>query len=187
MGFLASLWLPILLSAVAVFVVSSIIHMVLNYHKSDFKKLPNEDGIMEALRKFSIPPGDYHMPYCSSSKDMKDPAFTEKLNKGPVGLMTILPSGQFSMGKSLVLWFVFCLIVSLFAAYIGDRAVGPGGNYLQVFRFVGCSAFMGYAFAQMQNSIWYGRRWGTTLLVMFDGLIFALVTAGIFGWLWPKM
>lgn len=187
MGFLAALWLPILLSAVLVFVLSALIHMVLNYHKGDFKKLPNEDGVLEAMRKFNIPPGDYHMPYCSSSKEMKDAAFMEKLKAGPVGLMTILPSGQFSMGKPLVLWFLYCLIVSLFAGYIADRAVGPGGHYLAVFRFVGSSAFMGYAFALAQNSIWYGRSWGTTLRSMFDGLIFALASAGVFGWLWPKM
>lgn len=187
MGFLATLWLPILLSAVAVFVISALIHMVLGYHASDYKKLPNEDGVMEALRKFNIPPGDYHMPHCVSSKEMKDPAFTEKLKTGPVGLMTFFPAGQISMGKSLVLWFIYCIIVSVFAAYIADRAVGPGGHYLQVFRFVGASAFMAYAFALMQDSIWHGRNWGATLRMMFDGLVFALVSAGIFGWLWPKM
>lgn len=186
MGFIGALWMPILLSAVLVFVVSSLIHMVLGYHGKDFKKLPNEDAVMDAMRKFSIPPGDYHVPFCESAKAMKDPAFLEKLKNGPVGLMTIMPNGNFSMGKSLVLWFIYCLIISVFAGYIGDRAVGQGGHYLQVFRFVGCSAFMGYGMALMQNSIWYARNWRSTLLSMFDGLIFALVTAGTFGWLWPR-
>ena len=47
---LTSLWLPILLSAVVVFAASSIIHMVLPYHRNDFKKLPDEEGFLAALR-----------------------------------------------------------------------------------------------------------------------------------------
>jgi hypothetical protein len=186
MGFIATLWAPILLSAVLVFVVSSLIHMVLQYHKGDFKKLPNEDAVMDALRKFAIPVGDYHMPLCENFKAMSSPEFTEKMAKGPVALMTVLKNGKPSMGKSLVLWFLYSLVVSIFAAYICDRAVGPGANYLNVFRFVGCSAFMAYSLALLQNSIWYARNWGATMRSMFDGLVYALVTAGTFGWLWPK-
>jgi hypothetical protein len=186
MGFLAALWLPILLSAVLVFVVSSLIHMMLAYHQSDFKKLPNEDAVMDALRKFDIPPADYGMPCAGNFKAMKSTEFKEKMNKGPVGMMTFVKSGPPSMGKNLILWFVYSVIVSIFAAYIGDRAVGPGAEYLKVFRFVGCSAFMGYSLALLQNSIWYQRSWATTFKSMFDGLIYALLTAGVFGWLWPR-
>ena len=187
MSFLAALWLPILLSAVLVFVVSSLIHMVLTYHQSDFKKLPNEDAVMEALRKFDIPPGDYGMPCAGNLKAMKSPEFKEKMIKGPVGMMTFMKSGLPSMGKNLVQWFIYCVIVSILAAYIGDRAVGPGAQYLQVFRFVGCSAFMGYSLALVQNSIWFQRSWAATIKSMFDGLIYALLTAGMFGWLWPRL
>ncbi len=35
---LMSLWIPILVSAVIVFVLSSIIHMVLPYHRTDLRK-----------------------------------------------------------------------------------------------------------------------------------------------------
>jgi hypothetical protein len=186
MGFLAALGIPILLSAVLVFVVSSLIHMLLTYHKGDFKKLPNEDAVMEALRKFDIPVGDYHVPHCDSAKAMKSPEFVEKMTKGPVVLLTFIKTGKPNMGRSLLLWFLYSVIVNVFSAYIADRAVGPGANYLNVFRFVGCSAFMGYSLALLQNSIWYARNWGTTIRSMFDGLIYALVTAGVFGWLWPR-
>lgn len=186
MDFLATLWMPILLSAVLVFVVSSLIHMVLGYHAGDYKKLPSEDAVMDALRKFDIPAGDYHVPRCESMKDMKSPQFLEKMNKGPVALMTFMKTGAPSMGKSLFLWFLYSVIVSVFAAYLCDRALGPQPHYLAVFRMVGCAAFMGYALALMQNSIWYGRNWCTTIKTMFDGLIYALVTAGVFGWLWPR-
>jgi len=72
------------------------------------------------------------------------------------------------------------------AAYIAGRALEPGAHYLSVFRFAGATAFFGYAFALMQQSIWYKRAWGTTFKSTFDGLIYALLTAGTFGWLWPS-
>jgi hypothetical protein len=184
---IASLWLPILLSAVFVFVVSSIMHMLLPYHESDFKKVPSEDEVMESLRNFDIPPGDYMIPCGEGMKSMKDPAFIEKMNKGPVAMMTVVKSGPPSMSKSLFLWFIYNIIVSIFAAYIASRALTPNAHYLQVFRFAGATAFFGYSVALLQNSIWYSRKWSTTIKSMFDGFIYALVTAGTFGWLWPGM
>jgi hypothetical protein len=38
-----SLWLPILVSAIIVFLASWILHMFLPYHRSDFQKVPSED------------------------------------------------------------------------------------------------------------------------------------------------
>jgi hypothetical protein len=183
---LLSLWLPILLSAVAVFIVSSVIHMVLGYHNNDFKKLPKEEGIMDALRPFAIPPGEYVMPFASNNKERASAEFVDKMNKGPVAFVNVFPSGQMAMGKQLVLWFVYSIVVSVFAAYIGGRALEPGVQYLSVFRFVGTTAFAGYGLALLQNSIWYGRAWGTTFKSVFDALVYALVTAGIFGSLWPS-
>ena len=183
---LMSLWVPILLSAVIVFVASSLIHMAFTYHKADYGKLPAEDQVMEALRKFAIPPGDYMMPYACSAKEMKDPGRMDKMKKGPVGIMTVMPSGPPAMGSSLIQWFIFTVVVSIFAAYIAGRALGPGTPYLAVFRFAGCVAFVGYALAQWPNSIWYKRAWGTTIRLTIDGLIYALLTAGTFGWLWPR-
>jgi hypothetical protein len=182
---IVSLWLPILLSAVAVFLVSSIIHMVLQYHKNDFVKLPSEEPVMDDLRKANIPSGDYHFPHAKYMKDMNSPEFIEKMKQGPVGIITMMESGPPAMGKQLVLWFVYSIIVGIIAAYIAGHAVQPGDGYLAVFRFVGCTAFVGYSLALLQNSIWYKRNWGATLKSMFDGLIYALFTAGIFGWLWP--
>ncbi len=183
---LTSLWLPILLSAALVFVASSIIHMVLPYHRSDYGKVPAEDEVMDALRKFNLPPGDYHFPRPEGPAGMKDPAFLEKMKKGPVGFMTVFPSGPVVMGKYLVQWFVYCAVVGIFAAYIAGRALPAGSPYLAVFRFAGATAFTGYALALWQNSIWYRRAWTTTLKSNFDGLIYALLTGGVFGWLWPR-
>ena len=181
-----SLWIPILLSAVIVFVASSIIHMLLSYHRNDLRKLSKEDEVMGVLRGFNIPPGDYAMPYAGSMEGMKKPEFIDKMKKGPVVFMTILPSGPPSMGKSLLLWFLYSVLVSFFAAYVTGRALAPGVRYLAVFRFIGATAFMGYSLALLQNSIWYRRNWGMTLRSMFDGLVYGLLTAGTFGWLWPR-
>jgi hypothetical protein len=183
---LTSLGLPILVSAVIVFVVSSIIHMLLGYHRADYRKVPAEDELMVALRDFKIPPGDYLVPCPEAPDSLKKPEFVEKMSKGPLVIMTLAPGGPPTMARPLVLWFLYALVVGLFAGYITSRALGPGAHYLAVFRFVGAGAFMGYSLALAQLSIWYRRSWATTLRSMFDGLVYALLTAGTFGWLWPR-
>ena len=183
---LFSLWLPILLSAVVVFIVSSLIHSLLPWHKNDYPQIPNESKVMDALRPLAIPPGDYMVPRGSSMEEMKSSAFTEKLNKGPVMIVTVKPNGEWKMGPIMFLWFLYSLIVNFFAAYIASRALPAGAYYLQVFRLVGASAFMGYSFALWQMYVWYGRSLSTTIKATIDGLIYALLTAGVFGWLWPR-
>lgn len=180
-----SLWLPVLLSAVGVFVVSSLIHMVLGYHRSDHKELPDEKGAMDALRPFAIPPGEYAFPRAEDHKQMATPEFQAKLDAGPVAFMTVLPSGPFTMGASLVQWFVYSVVVGIFAAYVAGQALPVGAHYTKVFQFTGVVAFACYAVGGWQASIWYRRSWLTTAKNTFDGLVYALVTAGFFGWLWP--
>jgi Flp pilus assembly protein TadB len=181
-----SLWLPILVSAVLVFVASSIIHMVLGYHRADYRKVPKEDDTMDALRNLSIAPGDYMVPCPTGPSAMKDPAFLEKMKRGPIVLMTVLPGSSGAMGAQLVQWFIYCTIVSVFAAYVSGRALGPGAEYLNVFRFAGTTAFIAYSVALWQTSIWYKKSWGTTLRQTIDGLVYGLLTGGAFGWLWPR-
>jgi hypothetical protein len=181
-----SLAMPILLSAVIVFVASFVMHMLLPYHRGDFMKIPKEDDFLDSMRRLSLSPGDYAAPRPSSQAGMREPEFVEKMKKGPIVLMTITAGGPPSLATNLAQWFVYSVVVSFFAAYIAGRAVGPGANYLMVFRFIGSTAFMGYSFALFQNSIWYHRRWSTTLKSAFDGLVYGLLTAGTFGWLWPR-
>jgi hypothetical protein len=182
---LSSLWLPILLSAVIVFLASSVIHMMLPWHKSDYPKMPNEDKVMDALRPLAIPPGDYMIPRPASTQDMRTPEFLEKMKKGPVVVMTVLPNGPMGMGKNLTQWFLYSVVVGVFGAYVAGRALPPGAPYLTVFRFVGVTAFLAYSAALWQMSIWYRRAWITTIKATVDGLIYGLLTAGTFGWLWP--
>lgn len=181
-----ALWLPILVAAVIVFVVSSILHMVLPYHKGDYARLPNEDDVMEAMRKAGVKPGDYMMPCPSSMASLKDPAYLDKYAKGPVAAMTVMPGGTPTMGAQLAQWFVYSVVVGVFAAYIAGRALGPGAHYLAVFRFAGATAFIGYSLALWQDTIWYRKKTSTTIKNTIDGMIYGLVTGGTFGWLWPN-
>jgi hypothetical protein len=183
---LIDLWIPVFLSAAVVFLASSIIHMLSPWHKSDYPKVPDQDKVMDALRPFAIPPGDYMMPRPAGSKDLRSAEFLAKMNKGPVMIFTVMPNGQMSMARNLILWYVYCAVVGLFAAYIAGRALPFGATYIQVFRFVGATAFIGYCMALWQMSIWYRRAWSSTIKSSVDGLIYALLTAGIFGWLWPR-
>ena len=180
-----SLLVPILVSGVIVFVGSTLIHMVLGYHKADFKTLPSEDEVMAALQKFNIPPGDYMVPRPASMEAMQRAEFKAKRDKGPVMVTTVMKSGPFTMGPALLKWFIFCCVVSLFAAYVTGRAHPAGTAYLTVFRTAGTVAFMGYALGEWPAHIWYQRSLGTTLRQTFDGLVYGLLTAGVFGWLWP--
>ena len=186
MVYLTQLWLPIVISAVIVFVASSILHMVLPFHKSDYRKLPDEEKVMDALRAAGVTPGPvYHFPHCER-KDMNTPEMQEKFKRGPMGLVTIFPSGSVNMGKFLGMWFLYCLIVAVFTAYLTGRTLAPGTEYLLVFRVAGTAAFMGYGLGHFVDSVWKGQTWGVTLKHRFDGLIYALLTAGTFGWLWPR-
>jgi len=181
-----SLWLPILLGAVFVFIVSSVIHMFLGYHSSDYKRLPNEEQVAAALRPFNIPPGNYTVPKSGSMKEMGTPEFKQKLNQGPVLMMTVLPNGPITMGKQFVQWFAFSALIGIFAAYMASRTLSAGAEYLAVFRVTGTVAFAGYGLAQIPESIWFARNWPATVKSVFDALIYAVLTGGVFGWLWPS-
>ena len=185
MAFLATLWLPIVLSAVIVFVASSVMHMLLKYHQSDYSQLPDEDKTLAALRSSNLKRGLYVFPFCNH-KDMKSPALTEKYKQGPVGFLTIVPNGPPAMPKFLGLWFGYCLLIGFFVAYLTAHTVPTGANYLVVFRVAGTAAFLAYGLANLSNGIWKGQMWGTVIKEVIDGLIYALLTAGTFGWLWPR-
>lgn len=183
---LSQLWLPIVVSAVIVFVASSILHMVLPYHRSDYKRVPEEEKVLGAMRSGNIQPGFYSFPYCPDMKQMKAPETIEKFNAGPVGLMIVRPSGKPNMGKLLALWFLYSLVIGVFAAYLAGRTLAPGTHYLQVFRVVGTAAFLAYSFAHISNHIWKSEPCSLTAKQVVDGLIYGLLTAGTFGWLWPR-
>lgn len=183
---IVSLWLPIVLAAVIVFVASSVIHMFLGYHSTDFGKLPAQDAVQDALAAFEIPPGDYVIPHAASSDEMKSPEYRAKVERGPVAFVTVMDGKSlFNMGPQFVQWFVYLLLVGVVTAYVAGRMLPVGADYLVVFRLTGTVAFACYAMGLPQRAIWYKISWSSTLKSMFDGLVYALLTAGTFGWLWP--
>ena len=183
---LSALWKPILVSAVFMIITLVIIHMIPGWHQDDMAAVPGEDNVMETLRGLNLQPGDYRFPYGRTTEEMTSPAFVEKMKAGPVGTMTIRPSGELNMGKMIGQWFVYSLAIAVLVAYITGRTRGLGTPYLEVFRVSGAVAFCCYSVAHWQNWIWWGQSTRFTLTYSVDGLVYALVTAGAFGWLWPR-
>ncbi|HWC19622.1 MAG TPA: hypothetical protein VG498_21595 [Terriglobales bacterium] len=183
---LTALWLPIVLAAVIVFVGSSILHMVLPYHRGDYRRIPQEESVLSSLRGADVRRGVYMFPYASDPKERNKPEMQEKMRQGPVGILTVIPSGPMNMGKYLGSWFGYCLLVSFFVAYLTGGTLSPGTPYLQVFRVASTAAFMTYGLSHISNSIWGGQPEGTTAKHVLDGLIYGLLTGGTFGWLWPR-
>jgi len=184
MDFLSQLWMPIVVAAVLVFVVSSVIHMALPVHKGDKQMLPNEARVADALR--GTPRGEYMMPGCHSMKDMGTPEMKAKYEQGPIALVTVMPTGVPQIGKALINWFIFSLVVGAITGYVAWHALPSGAGYLHVFQITGAVAWMAYGIGELPNSIWKGTPGKTTFKFVIDGLAYALVTAGAFGWLWPR-
>ena len=183
---ITSLWIPILVSAVLVFVASSVVHMVFRYHWKDWSKMPGEDNVLATIRKENVPPGNYNFPHASSPAEMASEECVKKWEQGPVGFLTVIQSGPPKMGSQLLQWFIYTVVVGVMVAYVTGRTLGEGVEYLQVFRVAGAVAFLAYAGAEPVMSIWYKRNWSATIKFIIDGLFYALVTAGTFGWLWPR-
>lgn len=179
-----ALWLPILVSAVFVFVASSVIHMALQTHKGDYAKLPDEDGVMDALRS-KAPPGQYMFPCASSMKEFGSPEMQAKLQRGPIGTLIVRDAGSIHMGKALLQWFVACLVIGFGTAYVAHLVLAPGEGFGRVFRLTGSIAILVYGFSSVNDSIWKGVRWSTTFKFVLDGIVYGLVTGAVFGWLWP--
>jgi len=183
---LGSLWLPILVSAVLVFLASSIIHMVLKYHNKDYTRLPNEDAVRAAIRAGNPAPAQYIIPYCLDPKEMEKPEVKQKYIDGPLAVMNLMRPGLPRMSKNLTQWFVFILFVSFFISYIAAHTIPSGAPYLAVFRVVGAVGFLAYGAGVIPAAIWMGKPWKVAVKEAFDGLVYGLVTAGTFGWLWPR-
>ena len=182
---LVGLWLPILVSSVLVFVASSLIWNVLGAHKWHILGLPDEPGLRDALAKQAVAPGMYTIPYASGPAPMKDPAFQEKLAKGPVAVITVRKPGLPNMGSFLGCWFLYLLFVSYAVALVCGQTLRPSSPSLLVFKVAGLVAFAGYSFAQIPNAIWWGRPWKSAFKEVADGVVYALLTAASFVWLWP--
>jgi hypothetical protein len=179
-----SLWLPVVVSAVAVWFVSAILHMVLKYHRADHQQLPNEDAVVQAMRPAPAP-GVYMTPWCSDPSQMKDPAVGKRFVDGPVAIITVMRSGVPNMGKYLGMWLAFCFLVSFTVGYVARHTLGFDSDGLDILRITGAVAFIGYGFGYFQDSIWKAIPWANTLRGLVDALIYGVVTGLVFRFLWP--
>ena len=180
MEFLSDLWLAIVVSAGFVWIASAIIHMALPIHKNEWKGLPDEEKVNDALR--GIQPGMYMFPWCEM-KEMNTPEVQEKFKRGPVGTLTIW-SGPTNMGRNLILMLLYYLVVGAFVAYVGWHTIDPGAEYLNVLRVCGAAAFMAHGLGWMPRMIWFGGASREFWTYLFDSVVYAMLTAGTFGWLW---
>ena len=183
---IAALWLPILLAAVFVFLASFALHTLIPWHRGDLEGVPDEEGLRRALRTFSLPPGDFVIPFIGSSSH-SDPAFVEKMTEGPVAFVTVRPNAPPAMGKPLALWFLYSVLVGLLSAFVAGPLLRPGEAGHEVFHAVALTSFGAYAMALVQQSIWWAKKWSATIKSMIDGLVYALITGLTFAWLWPEM
>ena len=178
----AALWLPVIVSAALCWIAGAVIWMALPHHKSDFKGLPDEQAARNALS--GIAGGQYNIPNVSDPSKLSDED-RQKFADGPVGFLTVLPNGFPNMGRNLVQQIIYLLVVSAAVAYVAGASLPAGTDYLKVFRIVGTVAWLAYGFALIQESIWFGKPWSHTAKTLADAFVYALLTAGVFGWLWP--
>jgi hypothetical protein len=179
---LASLWLPIVVSGVVVFFAAFLAWMALPHHRKDWGRLGNEDRFFEMLRDQGIEPGEYMFPWCHGLE--KDEMQT-RYKAGPWGTLYVLDA-QPNFARNLVLTFLFYLAVSLLAGYVASMSLAEGADAAQVFRVVSVCAMMGYCLGSIPGEIFTGRRLRPMLACFADGVVFALITGGIFAWLWPE-
>ncbi len=182
---LSALWLPILVSAIAVFLISSVIHMATPMHKGDQSAIPNEDAVLDAVRAAKVPGGHFRFPFAASMAELGSDEMKAKLERGPVGYLTIAPSHANGMGKALLTWFLYSIAISTVAGYVAGIALAPGAPFEPVLRITSAIALLAYCTATFHESIWKGVSWGVAFRFAIDGAIYAIATGAVFGWLWP--
>ena len=180
------LWLPILLSAVFVFIASALINMFMKFwHTPDYHGFPNEDEVGAAIRKGGGAAGAYMLPYCKGPEAMKEPAMQEKFKQGPIAFINLRPPGVPNLGACLGQWFVFCLLVSVACVGLAGHVLPAHPDPHLAFHTIGVAALLGYSFGEIPNAIWRGQPWVVTVKYFIDGILYAVITAATFCWLWP--
>ena len=184
MDFISTLWMPILATAVLVFIASSLIHMVFKWHMADYNALSNEEEVRAVIRAGSPKPNLYVIPYCADMKAMASEEMKKKFIEGPCALLTIRPSGAPTMGKALGSWFVLNLVIAAIAACLAMSAY-PGKEHANAAgQLAGIVTFLTYFGGSVQMGIWMGKPWASVARDALDCIIFAVITGLVFMWLW---
>jgi hypothetical protein len=183
---LIDLWMPIVLGSLLAWIASAMIHMALKYHNGDYRQLPNEDEVAASIARGAPRPGVHSIPYCTDMGKLSDPAMQAKFTNGPVAFVTVFPNGMPPMGKLVGQQVLYFLVGCVLVAWVATLALAPGAAYMSVFGFVAPVGFLAFGWAVVPFSIWYGHAWSTTAKYLLDALIYGLLVAGCFAWLWPE-
>jgi len=179
------LWLPVLIGAVAVFIASSIIWMALPYHKADIRFLPDERAFDEAIKPLDIAPGLYMFPNCASASEMKSDAFKERFERGPWGIITIMPAKP-NFGLNMLKTFLSYLVICTLIAYVAGSTIPAGAEYLHVFRVCGACGLLGFCTGGLAGDFFLGKPTRFVITGLIDGVMFTLILAGVFASMWPQ-
>lgn len=178
---MVELWLPILVTTVALFFASFLSWMVVKLHEKDWVKMPDEDKVIDAVREGGIPEGNYMFPGANTMKEMNEPEYVAKYNAGPRGIITVLPTAN--MGKNLALTMFYFFVCSATFAYLASFAIGgEATDKLTVFRFVATVALLTFCASILQHAIWFKNR---VVGHVIESIVYALIAGGIFAGLWP--
>lgn len=183
MAFLTDLWLPIILTSVALFFCSFLFWAILPHHKDDYSAAPDEEAMRSAVRSLGLPPGRYMFPNCKDSKGMKDPELQRKMEEGPMGMLNIWPVPN--MGKNMALTFLTFLAATKLIAYLARETIPNGAEFARVFQVVGTAGVLTWCFSFIANMIWFNGGARAIVMCIIDGLVYGLVTGAIFAFLWP--
>jgi hypothetical protein len=189
MSFLAQLWLPIVVSALLVFVLSAVTHMMVPFRLTEWGHLKTQDAIQASLR--GTAPGLYVFPTPADAKERGKPEAMQKVAEGPSGWLTLVHPGPMSWVRNLGLSLAMNLFVSFGAAYIATLTLGAVPLQLfpherVVFRVISTIGFFAYAAGPIYDAIWFWKPWKSLAMTAVDSLAYGLVMGVTFSMLWPK-
>ena len=183
----ASLILPVLLSAALAWIAAALIWTVLPWHKKDFAPLPDEAGTLANLAAQDLAAGQYMFPYADTPAAMKEERVSKAFEEGTAGFITVLPRGIPNMGRNMALSAILNVLVASLVACVACLTLAPGADYMTVFRVTAVATWLAYGTGTVYDAIWFGRPWSGVFKGFGDALIYALLTGGAFGWLWPEV
>lgn len=178
-----SLWMPIVGSGFATHFASTLAWTVLPHHKPEIKSLGDkEEQFTDWIACKEIEPGQYVFPYCEDMKQTETELFKQKQGKCSGELRVW--ARPVNMLAAMVKTLGFFLFAAFMIGYVCAYTLTPYTDKGDVFRIVLVLGIMTHCFAIFPRVFWFPRSYATSLV---DGVVYALLTAGIFYALWPTV
>lgn len=170
--------LGVVLGALTLFVWGMISWMILPWHNSTMRKLPEEQLISDTLKTVVTEPGFYIFPHdinAAGQRDQKE--WVEKHKKGPVGILAYSPFGKEPMGPiNFIVEILAQLITAGLVMFVlnscRERVASLGGR---VFLTALLGLLIGVA-VQIPYWNWFHFPLNFTVVAMADNIVsFALL------------